>query len=121
MPFGLSAGSEGGDLDNDGLTNHEEYAFGLIPNSGASVNPITVPLDKITRNFTYIRRDPLTHPTGLTYTIWTSTNLVDWNPETNLTAVQTPGTPDGNGIQPVAVTLTPGPTAPKFFVRIRAN
>ena len=34
-------GSEGGDLDNDGLTNFEEYAFGLIPDSGSSVNPIS--------------------------------------------------------------------------------
>ena len=120
-PYGLSAGSEGGDLDNDGLTNQKEYAFGLIPNSGASVNPITVPFNKNTVTFTYTRRDPVTNPTGLTYTVWTSTNLVDWSPETNLTAVQSPGAPDGNGIQSVGVTLTPAPTAPKFFVQVRAN
>jgi hypothetical protein len=119
--YGLSAGSESGDLDNDGLTNGEEYAFGLIPNSGSSVNPITIPLSKSAGTFTYTRRDPVTNNTGLTYTIWTSTNLVNWTQETNLTAVQTPGIPDGNGIQSVQVTLTPAPTAPKLFVQVRAN
>ena len=93
--------------DGDGLSNHEESAFGLIPNSGASVNPITAQLDKTTGTFTY--------------TIWTSIDLVNWTLETNLSAVQTPGTPDGNGIQSVVVTLTPAPTAPKLFVQARAN
>lgn len=118
--YNLSGGMDVDD-DNDGLTNHEEYAFGLIPTSGASSNPITAELDKATGTFTYTRRDPVTKNTGLTYTIWTSTNLVDWTQETNLSAVQTPGTPDGNGIQSVLVTLTPAPTAPKFFVQVRAN
>ena len=119
--YGLTAGSEGGDLDNDGLTNFEEYAFGLIPDSGSSVNPITIPLSKSAGTFTYTRRDPGTYNTGLTYTIWTSTNLVNWTQETNPTAVQNPGTPDVNGIQSVQVTLTPAPTAPKLFVQVRAN
>ena len=114
-------GGENDDDDSDGLTNHEEYAFGLDPTGGSSVNPITVPLNKTAGTFTYTRRDPVTKATGLTYTIWTSTNLVNWNPETDLTAVQTPGTPDGNGIQQVVVTLTPAPTAPKLFVQVRAN
>jgi autotransporter-associated beta strand protein len=118
--YNLSGGMDADD-DNDGLTNHEEYAFGLIPNSGASSNPITAQLNKTTGTFTYTRRDPVTKNTGLTYTIWTSTNLVDWTLETDLTAVQTPGAPDGNGIQSVVVTLTPAPTAPKFFVQVRAN
>jgi autotransporter-associated beta strand protein len=118
--YNLSGGMDVDD-DGDGLSNHEEYAFGLIPNSSASVNPITAQLDKTTGTFTYTRRDPVTKNTGLTYTIWTSTNLVNWALETNLTAVQTPGTPDGNGIQSVVVTLTPAPTAPKLFVQARAN
>ena len=73
-PYGLTAGSEGGDLDNDGLTNFQEFAFGLIPNSGSSVNPITVQLSKTTGQFTYQRLNG----SGLTYTIWTSPDLVTW-------------------------------------------
>ena len=114
-------GTPSQDDDKDGLTNQQEYAFGLIPNSGASVNPITAQLNKTTGTFTYTRRDPVTKATGLTYTIWTSTNLATWTQETNLTAVQNPGAPDGNGIQSVLVTLTPAPTAPKLFIQVRAN
>ena len=70
-PYGLALGSEGGDSDGDGVKNQAEYAFGLIPNSGSSVNPITVQLDKTTGNFSYTRRaTPVS--TGLTYTVWTS-------------------------------------------------
>ena len=77
-PYGLTAGSEGGDLDNDGLTNFQEFAFGLIPNSGSSVNPITVQLSKTTGQFTYQRLAA----SGLTYTIWTSPDLVTWSQDT---------------------------------------
>ena len=45
------AGGENDDDDNDGLTNHEEYAFGLDPTGGSSVNPITVPLSKTSGTF----------------------------------------------------------------------
>ena len=58
-PYGLAADSEGDNLDNDGITNFEEYAFGLIPNSGSSVNPISVQLDEEAAAFTYTRRDPI--------------------------------------------------------------
>jgi hypothetical protein len=36
------------DLDGDGLTNNDEQLFGFAPTSGASVNPISVPLDPST-------------------------------------------------------------------------
>lgn len=115
------AGGMNADDDHDGLTNHEEYAFGLIPTSGASSNPVTAQIDKTTGTFIYTRRDPVTKNTGLTYTIWTSTNLADWTLETDLGAVQMPGAPDVHGIQSVVVTLTPAPSAPKFFVQVRAD
>jgi autotransporter-associated beta strand protein len=52
-PYGLATGSEGGDLDNDGLANQQEFAFGLIPNDGSSVNPIISPLSKTSGQLTY--------------------------------------------------------------------
>lgn len=120
-PYGLAQGSEGGDLDNDGLTNQEEYAFGLIPNSGASVNPITVNLDKTTGTFRYTRRaTPAT--TGLTYTVWTSTDLATWAQDNAATLSQNViGT--AGGVETVEVTITGTlPLAqPKLFIQVRAQ
>ena len=116
-PYGLSAGSEAGDLDNDGLTNHEEYAFGLIPNSGASVNPIAVQLDKTTGTFFYTRRPQSL--TSLTYTVWYSTDLASWSQDTGATE----GTPAVSGeVETVPVTISPALlTNPKLFIQVRAE
>jgi autotransporter-associated beta strand protein len=118
--YGLAPGSEAGDADNDGLTNEEEHAFGLIPNSGASVNPILVPLDQATGTFTYQRRDD--ELTGLSYTVWFSEDLGGWTQDTG--AVQNAGTPDANDVETVDVTLSalPGDPLPaKLFIQVRAN
>jgi len=105
----------GADPDGDGLTNEEEYAFGLAPDSGSSVNAILVPLDKGAGTFTYQRRSS----TGLTYTIWTSDDLGTWTQDT--TAGQVAGTPDVNNVETVTVTLTGAPlTATRLFVRVQA-
>jgi hypothetical protein len=106
------------DPDGDGLTNEEEYAFGLNPALGSSANPITVPLNKTTGTFSYTRRaTPLT--TGLTYTVQTSTDLATW--PVDATATQTVTGTVGD-VQTVQVTLsgTIPLTAPKFFVRVQA-
>ena len=108
-------GGENDDDDNDGLTNYQEYAFGLDPTGGSSVNPITVPLNKGTGQFTYQRRTQSL--TGLTYTVWSSTDLVTWAPATFTESVTGPVA----DVETVQVTLTPAPTAPKFFVQVRAN
>lgn len=115
--YGVTVGSEKGDLDNDGLSNASEYAFGLLPNSGASVNPIAVPLSKATGSFSYTRRRPSL--TGLTYSVWVSTNLLTWTEDTG--AIQ--GTPVTNGdVETVPVTITETLlTHPKLFVQVRAN
>ncbi len=106
------------DDDNDGLTNGEEYAFGLQPNNGSSVNPITAQLDKTAGTFTFQTRDQSL--TDLVYSVWTSTDLVSWTEDQ--TAVLTPGTPDGNRVQQVSVLLTGAPlTASKLFVQVRAE
>jgi len=112
-PYSLTAGSEGGDLDNDGLTNFEEYAFGLIPDSSSSVNPITSQLDKTTGQFTYQRLAA----SGLTYTIWTSTDLITWTEDTTAGQVATPA---GDN-ESVAVNLTGPLPTDKLFVRVKAE
>lgn len=109
----------GADPDKDGLTNQEEYAFGLIPNNGASVSPIIVHLNKTTGTFTYIRRNPSL--TGLaSYKVWTSTDLTlgGWTLDAG---GQVPTDVGEN--QNVVVTLTAAKplTAPRLFVRVTAE
>jgi autotransporter-associated beta strand protein len=106
------------DPDGDGLTNQEEYAFGLAPNSGSSVNPILAPLNKSFGTFTYQRRKPSL--TGLnSYKILTSTDLVTWTEDVTAGQVATDIPSTDN--ESVVVTLTTPPTASKFFVRVSAE
>nr|MCU0797254.1 autotransporter-associated beta strand repeat-containing protein [Akkermansiaceae bacterium] len=120
-PYGLAQGSETGDLDGDGLSNQDEYAFGLIPNSGASVNPIVVPLDPSTGTFRYTRRATPAN-TGLTYTVWTSDDLTNWTEDTTASGSQNViGT--ASDVETVEVTLsgTLPLTQPRLFIQVRAN
>jgi autotransporter-associated beta strand protein len=109
-----------GDNDKDGLVNQQEFAFGLSPIDGSSVNPILVQLDKTAGTFTYQRRAN----TGLTYRILTSMDLASWPEDTTATLTgQAAGPVDGNGNQSVVVTLTGSKplTATKLFVRVAAD
>lgn len=107
-------GSPLDDHDGDGLSNDEERAFGLNPTSGSSSNPISVPLDTTNGTFTFTRRDPTI--SGLTYQVWTSTDLADW--EVDGGALFTPGTVVDQ-VEPVAVQLSAGLLSePKLFFRI---
>jgi hypothetical protein len=56
------------------MINQEEFAFGLDPITGSSVNPITQQLDKATGIFKYRR----TKNSGLTYKVFYSSNLSGW-------------------------------------------
>lgn len=104
-----------GDPDGDGMSNQQEYAFGLNPTLGSSVNPIVTPLNPATGNFQYTRRaTPAT--TGLTYTILTSTNLSGWAAGG---ATETGVSTFGN-IQTVTVNVTATPVGGKLFVRVKA-
>jgi len=111
-------GGENDDDDNDGLTNFEEYAFGTDPTGGSEVNPITVPLDKSTGTFSYTRR-ATPASTGLSYSIWTSTDLGIWTEDSG--AVQ--GTPVVTGeVETVPITLSSALlTNSKLFIQVRAD
>lgn len=107
------------DADNDGMSNQQEYAFGLTPNSGSSVNPIIVQLSKTTGLFTYTRRLPsLTTPAlGFGYEY-----------STTLSGAWTSFTPDStssNSGSPVEEIIVDVPDAllanPALFVRVTAQ
>jgi len=104
------------DYDGDGMTNFQEYAFGLDPTLSTSANPITSPLTTAGM-FAYTRRNPAL--TLLNYTVWTTTDLQNWT--LDATASQTPNSPSAE-TQTVTVTLTNTSPAPggKLFVRVQA-
>ena len=99
------------DPDGDGMTNQQEFAFGLDPTSGTSVNPVT-PL--VGTQFTYTRYAN----SGLNYTVEYSTDLTGWAPATTLESI---GDPDAKGVQTVTVTVSDTPVDGKLFVRVRAE
>jgi hypothetical protein len=103
------------DPDGDVQNNQEEFAFGLDPTTGSSVNPITQPLDKATGIFKYTR----TKNSGLTYKVYYSTNLSGWT--LDAAATQTPATAVA-GVETVTVTLAAAaPLDGKLFVRVEAT
>ena len=105
------------DTIHNGLTNGQKYAFGLNPTSPTDLNPIKVMLDKNAGTFTYTRRaTPAT--TGVTYTVWTSTDMTAWTQDTGATE----GTTTVNGdVETVPVTLSGAPfTNATLFVRVHA-
>ena len=115
-PFHLVVGPEDDD-DRDGLSNFEEYAFGLDPGNSGSVRNVTMVALKTTGALSYTRRK--TSLSGLSYTVWTSTDLNDWTEDTaaSQTATVIPGTDN----ESVEVFLSPERLgAKRLFVRIAA-
>ncbi|MEI6605367.1 MAG: autotransporter-associated beta strand repeat-containing protein [Verrucomicrobiota bacterium] len=102
------------DLDGDGLSNFQEFAFGLNPTLASSVSPITSGLHA-NGQFSYTRRNPAL--TDLTYAVWTSLDLLTWTEDT--LATQTPDSPTAD-VQTVSVTVTTVPTSGRLFVRVAA-
>ncbi len=98
------------------MNNQQEFAFGLNPTLGSSVNPIVTQLDPATGNFQYTRR-ATPAATGLTYTVLTSTTLSAWAPGGS---TETGFTTAGN-IQTVTVHVTAPPVGGKLFVRVKAT
>ena len=102
------------DFDGDGLSNFQEFAFGLNPTLASSVSPITSGLHA-NGQFSYTRRNPAL--TDLTYAVWTSLDLLTWTEDT--LATQTPDSPTAD-VQTVTVTVTTVPTSGRLFVRVAA-
>ena len=99
------------DPDGDGITNFQEFAFGLDPTTGASCNPAT-PL--IGNQFTYTRYAD----SGLDYTVEYSTDLAGWDTAATTESI---GEANANGVQIVTVTVDNPPVDGKLFVRVRAE
>lgn len=116
-PFGLAGGPDDDD-DHDGLSNFEEYAFGLDPQNGSSVRPVILPVNPATGILTYTRRRQAL--TALAYTVWFTTDLqTPWNEDPG--AVQTV-TGTSSEVETVQVALSSALLSnSKLFVRIAAG
>lgn len=107
------------DPDGDGLTNFQEFAFGLDPTLGASCNPLHLPFDMDTGTFSYTR--PMTSLTGLGYAIQTSTTLGAASWTTDRDALQAV-TGTAGDIETVQVTVARAALTNKtLFVRVVAQ
>ncbi len=121
--FGGPLTGKADDYDGDGLSNDMERAFGLDPSKGASVSPISVPLDKVPGTFTYVRRNPSLAKLNYSYQ-WSTTLAGNWT--TVVPALADIVTPiAGTDNQTVIVDLTGAPGNPlanaKLFVRVKAE
>jgi hypothetical protein len=122
--FDIWAGATGatggmtGDTDFDGRTNEFEYAFGLNPVSGGSVDPFVAPFSPATGKFTYSRRKPALTKLGYRYEYSTTLGAV-WG--TFASAV-----PEvSNNGDPVETITVEVPAAlldePRLFIRVAAE
>jgi len=106
------------DLDGDGMSNDDERIWGLDPTNATSRNPIISNGVLSSGSFSYTRRSQAL--TGLNYTVWTSTNLQDWNED--IGAQQLPGTANPEGVQSVETILTPELLEnPSLFIQMRTS
>ena len=105
----------GSDPDGDGLSNFQEFAFGLDPTSGASSSPITQQFDKTTGTFKYTRWKT----SGLAYVYQSSTTLSgSWNDIAPDSAVSNNATP----VEEITVTVPPPLLEnARLFLRVKAE
>jgi hypothetical protein len=115
--FHAITGGQSGDDDQDGLNNFDEYAFGLDPKDGTSIQPFISLPSPTSGTLTYTRRK--TALTGLSYSVWYSTDLATWALDTGATQ----GVPTGTGeVETVPVTLSSGLLGnKKLFIQVRAE
>ena len=107
------------DLDGDGLNNDDERIWGLDPTNAASRNPLHNYTDLKSGSFTYTRRSQAL--TGMNFSVWTSTNLIDWDEDTS--AQQTQESFDSNyNVETIETMLSPEILLnTKFFIKIEAS
>ena len=101
------------DPDGDGMTNQQEFAFGLDPTKGSSCDPITMALNQATGKFSYTRLAA----SGLAYHVFTSTNLQTWAEEA-YPVNETVSDPDLSGVVTAEVTVAALPADGRLFVRV---
>lgn len=110
-------GGPSGDDDHDGVTNFSEYAFGTDPKHGDPTQPVTGIPTPPAGTFTYTRRR--SSLTGLSFTVWTSTNLTHWSQDSGAAQSVTATTGDQETVQ---VTLSEDLlNHSKLFIRVRAD
>jgi hypothetical protein len=97
-------GANNADPDFDGLDNLAEYAFGLHPKSGSSLQ--TPQIERIGDNLVFNYDQPA-GVSGITYGAQWSPNLIDWYPITDT------GSGDNH------IFSVPIGTNPKMFLRHR--
>ena len=104
------------DYDGDGQSNNTERIWGLDPASSSSNNPYTRLLDK-SGVFQYTRRN--TDLSGISYSIWTSTDLINWNESTD--AAERTLSAENSVVETVEITLGSDDIGlDRLFVRVQA-
>lgn len=106
-----------GDPDGDGLRNFHEYAFGLAPDSGASVGAVIAPPMPATGSFRYTRRSRAASLLVFSYE-WSTDPGGPWLGFTPASETTDSGTP----VETVTVVLPPALLErPALFVRVKAR
>lgn len=140
-PFGIWAQNHGltgndalpgEDADKDGVKNLVEFYHGTLPGNGASTfRPVFTTITPVTTTFRIISV-PRMPDTGLTMTVESSIDLVNWNTDItvapNGTTTQNPTyrrtavyTKSGSNPEIITFTILPTNTDPKIFVRFRVT
>lgn len=115
--FGDPGTAGGEDFDKDGMTNDEERIFGLDPTDPASSSPFGTSGDVTKGSFQYTRRSQSL--TGLSYSIWYSTDNTEWMMDK--AATQKPGPPKDD-VETVAVQISSALLAePNLSIQIRVE
>ena len=104
------------DWNGNGLSNHAKRLWGMDPFVAGRSSAITQPLNVSNGQFSYTRRN--VELSGAVYSIWVSTDLVEWTEDT--AAVQAQLSQDGD-VETVEVTLDPDwLTQDELFIQVRA-
>lgn len=112
--YNLSGGPNG-DEDGDGFSNFFEFAFGMNPTAADAPRPVTMEYagDSLLVGFQRAR------DSGLNYTVWASTDLVEWSPQ-NVVSKRLVKTIDSRA-EIIEATVFDPPSAPVFFLRVHVE